>query len=323
MSDVKYTYAVARIRALEVSLFSASAIEQLIACKNYDACLDFLKEKGWGDAEQDKTAESILTTEEERIWQVMAELSVDRSNFEILFYTNWFHNLKAAIKNVCTKDKVQNIYYKSSFMPPEELEQLIREQDFGSLPENMQEAAKDAFETLLHSRDGQLCDCIIDQACLKAIRKAGKASHTQVIRTYAETTVALADIKIAVRSCKTGKSREFMMRSMAECDSLNVENLAKAALAGESALYEYLEGNGYRDAVEQLKRSYSAFERWCDNHMIEAIKPQKTNPFSIGPLVGYVLGRENEIKTVRIILTCKQNGLGDDAIRERVREMYV
>ena len=75
--------------------------------------------------------------------------------------------------------------------------------------------------------------------------------------------------------------------------------------------------------MEQLKLSYSAFEKWCDNHMIEAIKPQKTNPFSIGPLVGYVLGRENEIKTVRIILTCKQNGLGDDAIRERVREMYV
>ena len=50
MSDVKYTYAVARIRALEVSLFSASAIEQLIACKNYDACLDFLKEKEIGRA---------------------------------------------------------------------------------------------------------------------------------------------------------------------------------------------------------------------------------------------------------------------------------
>lgn len=44
----QYTYAVARIRALEVALFSNSTIDQLIACQNYKQCLQFLEEKGWG-----------------------------------------------------------------------------------------------------------------------------------------------------------------------------------------------------------------------------------------------------------------------------------
>ena len=39
----QYTYAVARIRALEVSLFSNSTIDQLIACQNYHQCLQFLE----------------------------------------------------------------------------------------------------------------------------------------------------------------------------------------------------------------------------------------------------------------------------------------
>ena len=43
----------------------------------------------------------------------------------------------------------------------------------------------------------------------------------------------------------------------------------------------------------------------------------------MGPLLGYLIARENEIKTVRIILTGKQNGFSDDAVRERIREMYV
>ena len=47
------------------------------------------------------------------------------------------------------------------------------------------------------------------------------------------------------------------------------------------------------------------------------------NSFSVGPLVAYVLARENEIKTVRIIRTGKQNDFPDEAIRERIREMYV
>ena len=37
MSDKNYTYAVARIRAMEMTLFSASVIEQLIAVKTYEA----------------------------------------------------------------------------------------------------------------------------------------------------------------------------------------------------------------------------------------------------------------------------------------------
>lgn len=42
----KYTYAVARIRALEVSLFSDAVIDQLIACQSYEQCLQFLAEIG-------------------------------------------------------------------------------------------------------------------------------------------------------------------------------------------------------------------------------------------------------------------------------------
>jgi len=39
----QYTYAVARIRALEVSLFSDSTIDQLIACQSYEQALQFLE----------------------------------------------------------------------------------------------------------------------------------------------------------------------------------------------------------------------------------------------------------------------------------------
>ena len=39
MSNTNYTFAVARIRALEVSLFSKSVIDQLMACKTYEECM--------------------------------------------------------------------------------------------------------------------------------------------------------------------------------------------------------------------------------------------------------------------------------------------
>ena len=208
MGNTKYTYAVARIRALEVALFSDAVIEQLLSCKTAAEALQFVVEKGWGDMADQDDPDVVLRREEEKAGEVIKE-------------------------------------------------------------------------------------------------------------------VAIADIKIAVRSRKTGKSADFMRSAMAECDGVNVEQLIRAALAGEDEIAQYLEGTAYAKGAQALRESASAFERWCDNRMIEMLKPQKYEAFSVGPLLGYLIARETEIKTVRIILTGKQNGFSDEAIRERIREMYV
>ena len=115
MSDTKYTYAVARIRALEVSLFSSSTIEQLIACKDHESCLRFLTEHGWGGVDVPLNADAILTREQEKIWETIREMQVDMDVFDVLSYPNWFHNLKAAVKEVCTGKSGANIYFEGHF----------------------------------------------------------------------------------------------------------------------------------------------------------------------------------------------------------------
>ena len=319
----QYTYAVARIRALEVALFSNAVIDQLIACSDYDQCLQFLAEKGWGDSDTPVQAEAILNREEEKIWEVVKDLHVDMDKFAVLSYPKLFHNLKAAIKEVCVGDTNRHIFYDDVSVPGGAMLEIVREKEFGKLPPDMQHAAEEAYEAMLHTRDGQLCDVIIDRAALDAVYRAGKAAKDAIIRDYAESTVAVADIKIAVRSQKTAKSLEFMTRAMAECDSVNAAQLAKAALNGMDSIREYLMGTAYAEGAEALAQSPSAFERWCDNRIIQTISPQKYKAFTIGPVIAYVIARQNEIKTVRIILSGKLNDLPDDSIRERVSEMYV
>lgn len=319
----KYTYAVARIRALEVSLFSNAVIDQLIACQSYEQCLQFLAERGWGDTDTSSDGEKMLKREEEKIWQTVRELSIDKKKFEVLSYQKLFHNLKAAVKAACVKEVPRDIFYEDTEISGQEMLDIIREKDFGRLPAGMSQAAQQACDALLHAGDGQLCDIIIDRAALDAIYKAGMESEDEIIRDYARSVVAVADIKIAVRAQKTAKSIEFMKQAMAECGSISVDQLAKAALSGPEAIRDYLLGTEYAGGAEALSESMSAFERWCDNRIIQTISPQKYKAFTIGPVVAYVLARQNEIKTVRIVLSGKRSELPEGAIRERVREMYV
>ena len=323
MSNTKYTYAVARIRALEVSLFSNAVIEQLLACRTAEEALRFVMEKGWGDPAGEADIDTVLKREEEKVWEVIRDVAPDMKVFDVLSYPKLYHNLKAAVKEVCTEKETPGIFYDDCDIPGREMLRIIENREFSRLPGNMGRVAEEALDTLLHTRDGQLCDVMIDKAALEAVYEAGKRSGEPIIENYADTTVAIADIKIAVRSRKTGKSGDFMRSAMAECRSVNAEQLIRAALSGEEEIARYLEGTSYAGGADALRESPSAFERWCDNRMTEMLKTQKYEAFSVGPLLGYLIARENEIKTVRIILTGKQNGFSDDAVRERIREMYV
>ncbi len=323
LNELEYTYAVARIRALETALLTDSVIDQLVNCQTYEQCIQLLEEKGWGTPDGKGDAEMMLKQQEEKAWEVIRDVAPDLSVFDVLSYQKLYHNLKAAVKAVCTDVRGGNIFYEDTAIPGDEMLKIVENKEFSRLPEHMRHVAQEAYETLLQTRDGQLCDVIIDRAALDAIYAAGQQAKDDIIRDYAESTVAIADIKIAVRCAKTGKSLDFMKRAMSPCASVNINELMKAALGGTDAVKEYLSGTMYAEGAAALEVSASAFERWCDNRMMQTMKPQKYQSFSVGPLVAYLFARQNEIKTVRIILTGKQNGFSDEMLRERVREMYV
>ena len=323
MAKPEYIDAVARIRAKELLCFGSPAMEQLMACKTYEECLRMLNEKGWGNGSAGQTPESLLDGERNKTWEQLRELVEDMSVFDVFLYANDYHNLKAAIKENYAPSHGADIYSSNGTIDPAVFRQAADEHDFSVLPAGMRDAAEEAMSVLRETGDGQLCDIIIDKAALNAILQAGKASGDPLLAFYAEHTVATANIKTAVRCQKTGKSLDFIRRALAECDTLDVSLLAQTAVESFEAMIEYLGRTCYSGAAEALTQSASAFERWCDNRLIEKIRPQKYETSTIGPLAAWLLARENEIKTVRILLSGKRNGLSDDAIRERLREMYV
>ena len=322
MPEKQYIYAVARIRSKELQLLDDQFINQLMAAPGYNECLKLLLDKGWAK-EGITELEQMLKHEQEETWDFISDLVEDMSVFDVLLLPNDYHNLKAAIKMVYTGSEDENIFLHHGSIDAGTILEAVKSQDFTLLPEHMRSAAGEAYRVLTETGDGQLCDLIIDKAALEAIYSAGKEQSDEVLKLFAEMKTASANIKIAVRAQRTGKSLEWIQRALAPCDTLDVEILARAAVSGFDEICEYLMQTEYAEGVDELKRSLSHFERWCDDRLIQRIQPQKYNPFTLGPLAAYLLARDNEIKTVRIILLGKLNEISEEAIRERLRIMYV
>ena len=325
MKQTDFTYAVARIRSKELGLLSAQNLEQLISARSADDALRLLADKGWGAPDEPLEAEAMLAGEKNRAWQTVGEMVEDMSIFDVLRIPDDFHNLKAAIKQLYTNATLapERLYVRNGRLDPETVRKCVAGKDFAQLPGRMNEAGAKAYETLVQTGDGQLCDVILDRAALEDMLEAGKASGSEVLAEYALMTAVSANVRIAARCARTGKSLEFVRRALAPCESLDVEALAHASVGGMGAVAEYLTGTDYADGAVALQESPAAFERWCDNLIMRRLQPQKYNPFTVGPLAAYLLARENEIKCVRMVLTGKLNGMPEGTIRERLREMYV
>ena len=324
MTDKQYIYSVARIRSKELSLLNKQDMEKLLSCKGYTECVLFLMEKGWNNCNtEDVTIDELLKNERLKTWELMEELVKDTSAFYTFLIENDFHNLKAAIKQVYLDKPANNIYIYNATIDPISIYSAVKDQNFMALPEYMQKCAIEAYEVQMHTGDSQLVDIIIDKKALEAIYESGTSSANEVFSKYAELRVAFANINIALRCNKTGKSKDYMQRAMAICKSLDVEKLIDLALDSKDAILEYLKSTMYSDIVNHIKKSTSSLEKYCDNQIIESIKSQKYNSFTISPLAAYILAREIEIKNVRIILSGKKNSLKEESIRERLRELYV
>ena len=319
-----YIYEDARIRLRENDLLSGNDYEQLLAEPDYASALTFLRDKGWGDPSVAQSGEEMLRSEEKKAWDLMEELIPGSTLLDTLRLSRDYHNLKAAIKQFYTDSPLspERLYQEGGTLPLALIRRAVEEQDFDPLPEAMQGAAREATEVLARTGDGQLCDIILDKAALEALLKAGEKAPDPVLREYAQVRVAAANIRTALRGAAGGRNLEEIQAMLVDMPELSSHALAESALGGRQAVADYLSTGAFWVLSEALRRSMSAFECACDNLLIERIRPQRNESEKPGPLAAYVIARECEIKSVRLLLSGKLNHLPEALLRENIRDSY-
>ncbi len=317
-----YLFAVASIRANEASLLKEADLEQLINAPDYKKAVALLQNKGWESPEGGDYS-AMLDKELEKTWELINKNAPEAEALGTFVVKNDFQNLKAVLKAEVTGQKAENYFVSPSILDPADILFAVKERRFDDLPEFISDTAKKAFDTVTKTGSGQLCDVIIDTDALGAMLKFAKESEDKTLTDYAESFCLAADIKTAYRSMRTGKNKAFIEAATVDCEGVNRQALIEASLKGKDEFFEFLKNSGLSDYGEALNSGTSAFEKFCDDKMLEIMKKAKMTAFGISPLAAYYVARETEIKALRIILSAKLSGVSNDVIRERMRKLYV
>ena len=321
IKDTDYAYADARLKANENKLLTTSDIETLVSCRSVKDCYDFLAAKGWKLDETVGLTEALKQQNQE-LWQLLTESVPDKSVLDVLTVCNDYFNVKAALKASFVGTEADRLFVYPTSVDLEMLQTSVKRHDFDALGERMGNAAREAYQAALTSESGQAADIIIDRAALDALSARSKESQCGLAEDIARLLCTFSDIKTAYRSARTGKSASFLEKAISDGGALDRKTLIEKSEKGENELLDYLQKTDYKKAASLLSKSTVEFEKYCDDAVIEEAKKAKYCFLGFEPVLAFYYAKQAELKCVRIIIGAKQNGLSEEAVRERVRALY-
>ena len=332
MSD--YFYGSARVRALEKGLLNKDALERLLETSTIEQAYFMLEEQGFSlqtDANGKILREETLLTRLSSAYAEITQLTeeIGEGLFSIWRYPYDCNNLKAVIKCFIRGISCEGMTFDFGTVSVEEIKKMVRMQDYSALPTNLSSAATEAMATYAKTKDPQRIDLILDRACfadmLDAAEKSGVSYTVKLVKTKIDLTNLVMCLR--VMRMQSGDAGKILLRdALLDGGTLETDRILDLYEMEEKSFWEKLLYTDYRKFAEALSSKHPSLtevERAADNVFMDVAREARF--IACGPevLIGYLLGVENEVRNIRVLLAGKATGLPRETVWERIRESYV
>ncbi len=321
MKKTDYAYCVARLRANETYMLGRDFMMKLCQSESAESAVSALIEEGWIKEKAD--IREIIRQKNKELWTLLNESVPDKKELDIFCVLNDFFNIKTAVKCAFSGAEPFSYYLYPSSLDLNELTEKVKLHDFSSLRISGADTAEKAYNMALITENGQSAEIIIDRGAVDCLWGYAEAKKSNLSNEVCGFLCDTANIKIALRINALGKNRDFAEEAIGKCFRLDRGTLLELALGEKEALYDYLVSTEYGEGASLYAESTALYEKWCDDKVIETVSSAKYTAFGFDPVCAFYYGKQNEIKSISIILTALKSGASSDEIKERVRALYV
>jgi V/A-type H+-transporting ATPase subunit C len=325
--DWRYTHQSARVRALEMQMLSRVALQDMANAENFDQALDMLGagEYALGQAGRSfAEMENTLQLRRVAVRELFCALCIDEPIVELFKTRDDFSNLRLAVRRVVAGKAIGTDYSDWGNADAEDFEQAFEEQDHSRseiLPDYMRQAVDQAVLAYYQNKDIRQIDYTIDD--FQAQYNLEKAIELDSL-----FLLGLSRIQIDLNNIRTMLRLKFTKSEERKCflpgGYVEIERLLKGLDTGYEALAPLFFATPYLQVVEigaaylMSDGSFLKLERQCEDYTMGYLKTTSQITAGPQPVIAYLLLKENEIRTVRLILTAKKNNLETKLILDRI-----
>lgn len=323
LPETRYAYSVARVRVAELNMLTKSRLERMLDSDKVSGVVRVLHEAGYPE---NNNYEDMLREETAKLYNYLKEISPEPSIFDIFAYRYDSHNIKVLLKAELSGAETEGLLADNGVVDKNALSILVRERDLGKLQPEFKKAITDSLDTYARTKDPQIIDILVDGAYFKLYLRMASAAGSKFLVELAAKIIDIANISAFTRVKSKMEDLDLLSKVLIPGGEIKTKEYLDSFSKDIEAFRDVLKGTGYGELLDILTDSTGSvteFEKACDNHVMEFVRKFRHKAFGVEPLIGYMLGKETDIKNARIILVGKINRMSNDIIRERLRNGYV
>lgn len=320
-------FASARAKAKENNLFTEEKLHRMLEAKTLEDAVRVLAEANYGGgmAVGCDNFYEVLAEEEKLATAFLRESAPKDMGIECFFMRNDYHNLK-----VLTKAKYGGLDEYESMLLPDGNVQFSDLKDkfengkirfFNVYMGEALTAIEKAFET--DALSPRKIDTEIDKAMFKEIENTLKGKDAdKYVKEYFVTLADTTNIGSMFRTITIGADFKFFEDNFVCGGEIDVDSF-RACGIDMTKFLKFVNDSKYKKLFENVENGdLSSFETAKDECLLKIFSANKGDMFSVAPVVGYYLGKLNEIKVIKVVLICIKNQVKYEEMKKRVRALY-
>lgn len=334
--DWRYVYQAAQVRVLEMQMLTRATLLDLANAQNFEQAADLLSATEYALPSSTVRArhsfaemENILLARRKAVRDLFAELILDKPIVQLFRTRDDFANLRLAVRRTLTEKPIGTDYSPDGNVPPEQFEQAFEAEDYEVFPDYMQRATEQAVLAYYQNKDVRQIDHAIDRIQaeynLKTARRLNRIFLLGLFRIQIDLTNIRTLLRLKFTESEQGprlagtKTKVFLKGGFIPLPRLNhVLELSYDAMPPLFFVTPYYRIVEPGATYLMSDKSFLRVEQKCDEHLTGFLKSTVEITAGPQPIIAYLLMKEHEIRTVRLILTAKRNNLDTKLILDRV-----
>ncbi|HHX88121.1 MAG TPA: V-type ATP synthase subunit C [Firmicutes bacterium] len=333
VSKTKYAYAVGRVRVLETRLLDKGKFDRMLEATSAGEVLKVLAETSYSSYLAELTGayefETILRKEMANVLADFEKMSPQPELVALIALSYDLHNLKVLFKNKYLGVENTDILFPAGAIPLHRLKYAVEDENFREFPEVLRRAGEQILDEFVVSRDPQLIDLYLDRALFELRLTSAQKARSGFLEGLFQRQVDLLNLNTFLRVKKMGRSKDFLKQALLPGGliagelllELLDESLEELISRLSTTRYSAVSGEGIREWMDT--GTATRLEKLSDDFITAYLQRGRHSPFGLEPLIGYLWAKQVEIKNIRLVMVGKINGLPTEAIRERLRNVYL
>ena len=327
--DWRYTYQTAMVRVLETQMLTHGTMLDIANATNFEDALELLAGSEYA-VPSSTTAfseiEKMLLEKRTEARKLFADTMLDKELVELLHAREDFANMRLAIRRVVTERPIGLDYSDDGSVPAEEFEEIFEQENYSRFPVYLQEAVEAAILGYYENKDIRQIDYAIDRCQAAYKLKRARDLDSVFLTSLFRTQVDLTNIRTTLRMKLADMDRKDAVDHILPGGFVEADRFLHIFDIGYEAIGSLFYATPYHQTIEAgvgyltAQQSFLRLEEACEDHLAGFLKTTASIAAGPQPVIAYFIQKESEIRTVRMLLTCKKNSLDTKMILDRLGE---